>query len=402
MTTSFWQERLERCPALRPWLLRAAKRAVSGVALMPASLTLGDVPQDKAVRRALEDIFPGCRELNGRLKARLDETMRECSRWQPLAELLGVSPPPRQAPETPGKRLARTLRRLKLLYPDDRALIDALREDVLINRLFKSSAAADKELTALYDALVYMRDAPAGMTLSELGAKFFNDSKSLRGGPLRQQLEHLLRVQGNGPDDDTDALLNACGIIENPYTTHVVVFAPFSYRTCDGARLGWPNELWRRGEAVILPWRTVRTIADIRFEEPCGSVVTSENAAPFHRLVETGRAALYTEGYPNAAVKTLLRHFAQAGASALHWGDTDLDGYRIAEQIARAIPARLYLPPAGRADRLRKKHMRLTDEQRRRLLAFIDAHPAFPFLDGLRYTLQHGWLEQEQTIDGLL
>ncbi len=97
MTTSFWQERLERCPALRPWLLRAAKRAVSGASLMPASLTLGDVPQDKAVRRALEDIFPGCRELNGRLKARLDETMRECSRWQPLADLLGVSPPPRRS-----------------------------------------------------------------------------------------------------------------------------------------------------------------------------------------------------------------------------------------------------------------------------------------------------------------
>lgn len=401
MTTSFWQERLERCPALRPWLTRAAKRAVSGNANMPAVITLGDVPEDKAVRRALEEIFPGCRELNGRLKVRLDETMRECSRWQPLAELLGLAPLPHQAQETPETRLARTLQRLKLLYPGDRAFIDALREDALLKRLFKASAAASEELTALYDALVYLRDAPAGMTLSELGAKFFNDSKLLRGGPLRQQLEHLLRLQGNEPYDDTDALLNACGIIENPYTTHAVVFAPFAYRTCDGAWLTWPHDLWQRGEAAILTWRTVRTIVEVRFAEPCGIIVTSENAAPFHRLVETGRAALYTEGYPNAAVKTLLRHFAQAGASALHWGDTDLDGYRIAEQIARAIPTRLYLPP-GFTDSLHRKLLRLTDEQRRRLGAFIESHPDFLFLDDLRHTLAHGWLEQEQTIDGLL
>lgn len=401
MTASFWQERLDRCPAMKPWLLRAAKRAVTGGdALLPAVLTLGDVPENKAVRRALEEVFPGCREENGRLKARLDDATRDCARWLPLAELLGIRPQPPPPEDTPGTHFARTLRRLKLLYPDGHALIDAMRGSESLMRFFKASPSASGELIALFDALVSLRTAPAGVTLSELGAKFFNDSKALRQGLLRQQLEHMLRLQTGSMDDDTTALLNTCGIIENPYTTHAVVFAPFAYCAGDGAWLDWPYRLWQRGEAAILSWRTVRTITGLRPEEPCGTLVTSENAAPFHRLVETRRAALYTEGYPNAAVKTLLRLFAQTGVTGLHWGDTDLDGYRIAEQVAREIPMRLYVTPET-LERLRGRLIHLTGEQHRRLATFIDAHPDFPFLDALRHTLANGWLEQEQTIDEL-
>ncbi len=397
MTSSFWKEQLERCPAMRPWLLRAARRAVAGEPL-PATLTLGDVPQDKAVRRALDAIFPGCREENGRLKARLDAALRERERWLPLAERLGLTPAPPQPAEPPDALFAQTLRRLKVLHPDDAARVDALRRADPLRRYFRAFPSAPDDLVALFDALVSLRTTPAGTTLSELGAKFFNDSKALRSGPLRQQLEHLLRLQAGGPDDDATTLFNACGIIENPYTTHVVVFAPFAYRTHDGEWLDWPHRLWLHSEAAILTWKTVRALTAVRFEEPCHSLVTSENAAPFHRLVEMRRASLYTEGYPNAAVKTLLRHFAQAKATCLHWGDTDLDGYRISEQVARNIPMRLYAPPE--TVHLWRKHLLpLSYEQRHRIEQFIHAHPDFPYLAELRHTLAHGWLEQEQTID---
>ena len=396
MNTAFWQERLDRCPAMRPWLLRAARRAVSGEQ-MPATLTLGDVPQDKVVRHALEELFPDCREENGRLKARLDIALREHTLWLPLAELLGLMPGPKP-PDTPEALFAQTLRRLKVLHPDDIVFIDALRCSDQLLRFFKTSPAASAALVALFDVLVSLRTTPAGSTLSELGAKCFNDSKALRGGPLRQLLEHLVRLQAGNPDDDATALFNACGIIENPYTTHVVVFAPFAYRTRDGSWLDWPHHLWRQGEAAILSWKTVRALTAIRLEETCLTLVTSENAAPFHRLVETRHAALYTEGYPNAAVKTLLRHFAQAGVTGLHWGDTDLDGYRIAEQVARNIPTQLYAPPESGCP-LNKRYLRLTHEQHRRLTKFIDAHPDFPYLADLRKTLACGWLEQEQSID---
>ncbi len=396
MNAAFWQERLNRCPAMRPWLLRAARRAVSGEQ-MPATLTLGDVPEDKAVRHALEELFPNCREESGRLKTRLDLTLRDQTLWLPLAELLGLMPKP-SPPDPPDALFTQTLRRLKVLHPDDIAFIDTLRSSDQLRRFFRTSHAACDDLVALFDVLVLLRTTPAGSTLSELGAKCFNDSKALRGGPLRQLLEHLVRLQAGNPDDDATALFNAYGIIENPYTTHVVVFAPFAYRTRDGSWLDWPHHLWRQGEAAILSWKTVRSLTAIRLEEACHTLVTSENAAPFHRLVETRHAALYTEGYPNAAVKTLLRHFAQAGVKGIHWGDTDLDGYRIAEQVARNIPTQLYAP-SETGNQLNKRHLRLTHEQHRRLTKFIDDHPDFPYLANLRQTLACGWLEQEQSID---
>ena len=396
MNHTFWKEQLDRCPAMRPWLRRAARHAVASEAL-PATLTLGDIPQDKAVRLALDALFGGCREENGRLKVRLDESMRKPDRWLPLVGLLGLTPEPETA-EPPDALFGQTLRRLKVLHPDDSVFIDTLRRSDQLRRFFKTCPTAPDDLVSLFDALVSLRTTPAGITLSELGAKCFNDSKALRNGTRRQQLEHLLRLQAGETDDDTPTLFSAYGIIENPYTTHAVVYAPFAYRTHDGEWLDWPHRLWQRGEAAILSWKTVRTLTAIRFEEPCHALVTSENAAPFHRLVETHRAALYTEGYPNAAVKTLLRHFAQAKLTCLHWGDTDLDGYRIAEQVARNIPTRIYAPPAS-AGHLHAHLLQLAPEQRQRLEQFIRTYPDFPYLAELRKTLAHGWLEQEQTID---
>lgn len=382
---------------MRLWLKRAARYAAAGEPL-PATLTLGDIPQDKAVRLALEDVFPGCREENGRLKARLTDAMREPERWLPLAELLGLKPVRPETAEPPDELFAQTLRRLKVLHPDDTALVDILRRSEQLQRFFKTCRTAPDDLVALFDALVSLRTTPAGVTLSELGARCFNDSKALRNGTRRQQLEHLLRLQAGSPDDDSATLFSAHGIIENPYTTHVVVYAPFAYRTHEGEWLDWPRRLWLHGEAAILSWKTVRALTAIRFEEPCHTLVTSENAAPFHRLVEMRRASLYTEGYPNAAVKTLLRHFAQSKVACLHWGDTDLDGYRIADQIAHTIPTRLYVAPAG-ADHLQTHLLRLTHEQHLRLARFIDTNPGFPYLSELHQTLARGWLEQEQTID---
>ena len=393
MTPADWQERLDRCPDMRPWLLRAARHAVSEKPI-PASLTLGDVPTDRAVRRALEEIFPGCREVNGRLKAKLDPVLRDRRLWLPLAEQLKLLPHSSCTAPTPAERRDQTLRKLRLLFPREQALFASLRESEPALRYFRNAASAADDLIALVKALLFLRETPAGITLSELGAKFFNDSKALRGGARRQQFEHLLRLNAGDDQSDSAGLLNACGVIENPYTTHAVVFAPFAYRTQDGAWMEWPLRLWQRGEAAILSWRTVRAIASLRFEEPCSVIVTSENAAPFHRLVESRRAAIYTEGYPNAAVKALLACCAQAGLSALHWGDTDLDGYRIAEQVARCLPTSLHVPSAHGA-----RPLRLTHDQHRRLAQFIDNHPEFRYLAELRHTLATGWLEQEQSID---
>lgn len=393
MDTRFWQERLDRCPAMRPWLARAARTALRREA-MPASLTLGEVPADRTVRQALEALFGPCREIQGRLVAALDDGLRTRGHWLPLATLLGLEPAgPGAAKDRTEARTERALQRLKVLHPGDLEFIGQLRDTEALHRFCAASDAAERELAALFDALARLRQTPGGITLSELGAQCLNDSKALRTGRLRQALELLLRVRSDAADAPDRNVLAEAGVIDNPYTTHAVVHAPFAYRPRSGSAWeDWPFRLWRQGEAAVLSWETVRRIGAVRFEEPCAGLVTSENAAPFLRLVEGRVPGVYTEGYPNAAVKTLLARFAEAGATAAHWGDTDLDGYRIAEQVGQCLPTRLHPLPANLPP---GRFRPLTPEQRVRTERYVAAHPDFPFRDELRLTLTRGWLEQE-------
>jgi hypothetical protein len=391
MDSRFWQDHLDRCPALRPWLERAARVAVRRPQ-MPASLTLGEVPRDRAVRQALEALFGPCREMGGRWVARLDGASRERDRWLPLAALLGLEVPPENGTPTATDRLAQAVRRLKLLHPAELQLVERLRESEALRRFCGASESAERELSELFDALAVLRDMPDGITLSELGARCCNDSKALRAGRLRQALEHLLRLRLDAQDEPERDVFAEAGIVDNPLTTQATAFAPFAYRTIDGEWLDWPYRLWLRGEAAVFPWQTLRAVAAVRFEQPCAEVVTSENAAPFLRLVERRTAAVYTGGYPNAAVRALLARLAEAGATARHWGDTDLDGYRIAEQVGLCIPAQLH---ALSGTTPRSRFRPLDDVQRRRAERFLAAHPGFRYRAEVRQTLDAGWLEQE-------
>jgi hypothetical protein len=392
MTFADWNRHLAKNPGLRPWLERLARLALKGTRL-PVEVTLGEAPQERELRDTLTTLFGrSCRAVQGRLKVRLDDAQRDPSLWLPLTTALGL-----QAPTLPSDAEREALctsvfRKLLLQYPSETSLIEAALKDDAVQRFVRFNPEALDRLFALFEVIRFLRTTRSSITLSELGARIFNDSKSLRAGAYRQQLEQLLRLDSDMPETTSAELLDLYGIIDNPYTTHVVVFVPFAYCTATGDWLEWPTQLFQRGEAAILSWEAVRTIKAIRLTAPCTTLVTSENAAPFYRLAEQKIPSLYTEGYPNLAVKTLLRHFADAGLSAQHWGDTDLDGYRIAEQIARCIAMTFYAAPPHAAI----TPIPLNDQQRQRLQAFITRHPDFPYLQQLHQTLLNGWIEQEQ------
>lgn len=392
MTIEYWKEQIEKTPEIRPWLERLARLAVKG-SLLPAEVTLGEVPLERRVRDALINLFGRtCREAQGRLKVRLDDSLRDPVRWSPLAIVLGIHAETTPSDAEREAHCTSVFRKLLLQYPNETSLIKAAKNDDVVQRFVRFNTESLDALFALFEAIHFLRTTCSSITLSELGARVFNDSKALRSGPFRQQLEHLLGLDSDMPEATPRDLLSLYNIIDNPYTTHVVVFAPFAYCTPEGTWLEWPAQLFQRGEAAILSWETVRTMKAIRLTVPCTTLVTSENASPFHRLVEQKSPSLYTEGYPNLAVKTLLRHFADVGLMARHWGDTDLDGYRIAEQIARCILMTFYAGPAHAI----VTPITLDENQRQRLEAFIGSHPDFPYLQQLRHTLLNGWVEQEQ------
>lgn len=389
MTSAEIKTLLSRNPDAVRFLRRIVHHAVKG-ADMPRKIVLGPEEGDKSLHGLLNAILSSrCVLENGKYVAKLSDDMRQAAYWRPLVDAVGYEVKP-DAAAVAATLTAQTVKRLKILFPDERETIAALADNGAIRSFVGADANRATQYLKLFEALAVLRRQTC-TTLSQLGSDVFNDSKALRSGALLGHLDRILRAACDQPDISASELHAICGIVENPYTSHVVVFAPFCFATSDGRAYDYPKRLFEAGQATVLPWETVRQIAEVRTEGAI-RLVTSENAAPFLKRVQAGTPCLYTEGYPNGAVKVLLSHLGNAGAHAVHFGDTDLDGYRIAEQISRCITfdglynhARVSTLP----------HKPLSDSQRARLESFIGRHPDFRFMQELRHTLEHGWVEQE-------
>ena len=391
MTADEIKKRLSLDPKAIPLLKRIVRHVVESKVL-PRKIVLGPDSETKSLFDLLNRILSGhCTSEKGKYIVRLPDEMRAASYWTPLVAAIGYETKTDLA-AIAITLLSETVKRLKLLFPDERVLISALAE----NGVIQSFVGTDKEKAKLYlkifEAFVILKRQTC-ITLSQLGSDVFNDSKALRNGSLLGQLDKILRIAYDQPDLSVSELHANCGIVDNPYTSHVVAFAPFCFTTHDGVTYDYPRRLFQSGQAVVLPWETVQRIQAIQIN-PAVKLMTSENAAPFLSLVKAGIPSLYTEGYPNSAVHVLLRHFNQVGIHAVHFGDTDLDGYRIAEQIGRFITVDgLFL--SDKVDSL--PHKPLDEGQLRRLSTFIEAHPDFRFIQELRHTQEYGWVEQESS-----
>ncbi len=389
MTAEEIKNRIAETPDAVPFLKRIVQHARSRD-LLPKRIILGQESNDTAIFRLLNWVLSGrCLIENGKYVVTLPESMRPATYWRPLVEAIGIE----EKPDTTALATALesdTIKRLKLIFHREKEFIESLGRDGTIQKFVGTDKDKATQYLKVFEAYATLKMQDC-TTLSQLGSTIFNDSKALRAGSLLSQLDKLLRTAYDHPDTSTAELHASCGIIDNPYTSHVIVFAPFSYVTGDGVEYDHPKKLFENGQATVLPWETVQRIREVKSAAPL-KLITSENAAPFLRLVREGITSLYTEGYPNTSVRVLLRRFSDTGASVEHFGDTDLDGYRIAEQISRII--RLDgLYNSCRVPTL--PHKELTEQQKQRLSAFIKQHPDFCFISELRHTLECGWVEQE-------
>lgn len=389
MTAEEIKSRISEIPEAAQFLKRIVRHATTRD-LLPARIVIGNDPGNKPLFELLNRLLSGrCFIEKGKILLKLPPNMRKAAYWQPLVAAIGIEK--KTDPSAIITALETdTIKRLKIIFHSEKALIDRLAEEGTIRKFI--GADKDKATQYLKVFQAYTAVTPQKCTtLSQLGSDIFNDSKALRSGALLAQLDKLLRTAYEHPDLPTAELHENCGIIDNPYTSHVIIFAPFSYITENGTTYNHPEKLFQNGQATVLPWETVQQIREIKCADAL-KIITSENAAPFLRLVRAGIPSLYTEGYPNTSVRVLLQRFSQAGSSIEHFGDTDLDGYRIAEQISRIIP----LDGLYNADRVSTlPHKALTEAQTQRLATFIEQHPKFRFITELRHTLKHGWVEQE-------
>ena len=191
-------------------------------------------------------------------------------------------------------------------------------------------------------------------------------------------------------------MLAVTDIEENPYTSSVIVSAPFTFRLKDGTRFDYPMKFFMKRLVCQLPLEIVREVDSIWWEGYDNLVTTCENAAPIARCVNNRTPVVYTEGYPNLAVQQLLKIFARAGLKSVHMGDADLDGFRIAATVGRCIPVARVGAAEVLADPKGQPGIPLSDAQAARIDRFLERHSDFQYADSVRLIRERGcWYEQE-------
>ena len=383
-----------REPGMRPVLRKLADKVARGVAL-PAHFSVGELGY--AAQRELEGLLgvAGKRMADGRVSFPLPGELREPSAWQDAIAFFGLA----RGDAAVG---ADVFGRLKLLLPETAWVLDQLagRDDV---SRFVADRENGRDWMRLFRHVMEKRllcNASCDITLSQLGSDCFGDSKKLRTSALRRQLAQILGAFGDMDPSDEKAVFARFGIIDNPYTTSATIFAPFVFRCRNGETFDFPYYLFMQGLACQLPLETVCSMSRIEWcKESAPLIMTSENAAPFAGLVRRGIPCLYTEGYPNTCVTGLLSMFHASGVRCVHEGDADLDGFRIADEIAKTIPLERVV--ASDALALAVKNdlsvgIPLTDAQRSRAERFLVNNPNFEYAGAIRKMLDWGrWVEQE-------
>ena len=383
---------LEAAPKLRPLVMRWARQTARGEKL-PATFSAADLGygEQQSLERFLH--VTTSRTRSGRVSGTVPEEMRDPAAWRTVLETLGLG----------GTAAAEStedfLSRIQWMMSDAREAIAEFKDmpEVIRHLADVTNRPKWRELFAsAWDRA--QRKAGRATTLSQLGSDWFNDSKILRSGSLRRQLVLVLSAISGVSADDERSVLAEAGIGENPYTSSVVVSAPFTFRLKDGTRFDYPMKFFMKRLVCQLPLEIVREIdsGSIGWEGYDNLVTTCENAAPIARYVQDRSPVVYTEGYPNLAVQGLLKAFARRGLKSVHMGDADLDGFRIAATIDRCIPVERVGAAEVLADPKGFKGIPLTPSQEARIDRFLARHPDFKYAESVRLIRERGcWYEQE-------
>lgn len=382
---------IARAPAIKPVLVRLAKRVAAG---KPLPETFSATGLDYSAQRELESLFGtvGRRTTDGRVYISVVPPLREPGEWRGLLFVIGV------AERGESNDDEDVFARLKLLAPDMAEFIDRLAAKEEIAR-FVAKRENRRDWMKLFKCLMdrfSSEERCVITTLSQLGSDWFNDSKKLRSGALRRQLVLMIATAKDLDPTDERQVLDGALIIDNPYTSSVTFSAPVIITLKDGSEFDFADRLFARGMAAQLPLETVLDINAVRWNDDKNAVVTSENAAPFAQMVADNVPCVYTAGYPGLAVKEFLHKLGEAGVVCVHEGDADLDGFRIAKEVSKAIEVVCVVASEALARARPEDGIEMDADQQRRLWAFAASNPDFKFADDVKSLIAKGhWVEQE-------
>jgi len=295
--------------------------------------------------------------------------------------------------------------RLKLAFPQLSMITDRLDDPKSCTHALFFSLLKQKNAQTLTDlafqtaqAVVFLLSNHDPITISELGARFFENSKALRQGEARQLLiDWLACCYGLGQEEDAH-IWSHVHVYHDRLTVNAVIYGPIVYKK-NGMRFDWIARLYQQGEPATLSWSNLQGIEEMGWTEATVTprLISCENEAPFSRLIrEKGTdCVLFTSGFPNSAVHKLYALLAPRARDSLHWGDTDPNGLYIASLLCAIHPLSLYRCDLATIKRHPDHLLPLTARQRERAQTILNTIEAFPFPDELACTLTSGWMEQE-------
>ena len=239
------------------------------------------------------------------------------------------------------------------------------------------------------------------ITVSELGAKFLNDSKALRQGELRAiflQWLRFLSIDNEMLDNDED-ILASYHILNDRLTVNAVLYGPVIYEK-NGKIFDWIYKLYSQGEAATIGWSNIYNVDQMYFQDMGDDppdIICCENEAPFSQLMrqQNKQCLLFTSGFPGSAVQKIYKLLAPKAATCYHWGDSDPAGLRIAAIMNSIFRLQLYRCDLQTVKEHEPFLIPLTQKQKDICLHLLLTIPNFPFAEELMFTLENGWLEQE-------
>ena len=384
---------IEKAPTVAAAVKKLASKVARGVRLPETYSVKGF---DYEAQRELEHLFGtiGQRTPDGRFYISILPIFRDRAAWHEALEYFGLVNEERDSAEED------IFKRLKLLKPEHEPLIDALAANEEVVR-FVARSENRKEWKELFLYIAARFSTPeCGLitTLSQLGSDWFGDSKKLRSGALLRQLVLIIAALSDMDPDDERLVLEGALIVDNPYTSSVTFSLPVTLIMKDGSVFDYPSRYHAKRMAVQLPLETVLEIERVEWDVKPQTTTTSENAAPFANMVSKGVSCVYTAGFPSLAVKVFLHKLFESGATCIHEGDADLDGFRIANEVGNCI--RLKKVVAGDVLKVAplNEGRELSLEQIKRGSAFLSnpKHEDYPYADDIRIILKRGrWIEQE-------
>jgi len=297
----------------------------------------------------------------------------------------------------------RILASLTLAFPEMEALFTNLKEgDSRIDKMLTASTEETVRERCFTTAktIQFLLSNSTVLTVSDLGAKFHHNSKTLRQGEMRSLLLRWLTLCSPELEEtDEETLLARYHVVHDRLTVSAVLYGPVIYEK-NNKRYDWIEQLYLAGEAATLGWSNIMGMDRIYFnnkEDSPPDLITCENEAPFSLLMQqnSNSCLLFTRGFPGSAVQKLYQLLAPQAVSCRHWGDSDPAGLRIAALFHTLHPLELFRCDIDTLQGYQGPLLPLTQKQKDICTHILSNRPDFPFRKELQFCLENGWLEQE-------